>query len=183
MQRRLAKDLISMWIWILSQIGQCSPYLGNVFGLVSQLYHQAVHCHVPLPWPLFCSRCCLAERKSGCTLSPGLSFAGSSDSLLGSLFPAGSSPYLVEKGAAGVEIQWFTFRWGSVVVPDWLLWSLRGEEALAGGAVKVRSLEGPGPTRTALVCLETSSSVPGTAAPLKEQNHRIIWVGRDRKKK
>lgn len=100
-QRRLAKDLISMWIWILSQIGQCSPYLGNVFGLVSQLYHQAVHCHVPLPWPLFCSRCCLAERKSGCTLSPGLSFAGSSDSLLGSLFPAGSSPYLVEKGAAG----------------------------------------------------------------------------------
>lgn len=52
-QRRLAKDLISMWIWILSQIWQCSPYLGDVFGLVSQLYHQAVHCHVPLPWPLF----------------------------------------------------------------------------------------------------------------------------------
>lgn len=54
------------------------------------------------------------------------------------------------------------------MVSDWLLWSLRGEGALAGEAVQIRLLEGPGPTRTALICLETPSNVPGTAAPLKE---------------
>lgn len=67
-----------------------------------------------------CSRCCSADWKSGCTLSPGLSFAGSGDSLSRSLFPAGSNPYLVEKEAAG--------SWGPVVylqigaTGTWLQW-------------------------------------------------------------